>query len=462
VQYHVGTITAGEPASVSTFVGFSASLTATETGGTPPLTYQWYKGTAALTDGNELSGSSTTTLTIYPAATNDAGSYRIVVSNGGGSVTSQVATVTVLTPPPHSFVGYSNQIYVQNFNSLPDPGSNSVNSINNPGDPGSINGIAYSLANPFDFAYPVTSSSYVGGLGLSNTMPGWYGAADLLYPGVGGITRFGAQDGDQTTGGVIDFGPNDSNGIKGTNRALGLLSTGTTGATSFALKLVNTSTNTLNYISLSFVGELWHNGTGTRLMSFGYTLDPTAANFVLTSESVSNNPNAVLVSNLFFSFPVATVVTTVDGTQPANQTNLVADNVALATPWAPGGALWLIWAINYYGSGGGNGYAIDNLNFYASSTTNVVALAAPKLTGVTYAPIGTNGTTAGLQFSFVSTPGQSANFTVWSTTNLPLPLVQWQNLGNPTEVSLGNYSFIDTNAAKAPARYYQVTGAVSP
>ncbi len=188
---------------------------------------------------------------------------------------------------------------------------------------------AYSLANPFDFAYPVVTSSYVGGLGLANTMPGWYGAADTLYAGVYGITRFAAQDGDQTTGGVIDFGPNDSGPLLGTNRALGLLSTGTTGSTTFALKLVNETTNSITNVSLSFTGELWHNGTTARVMSFGYTEDPTAANFVLTAESITN---AVLESNLFFSFPTASVVTTVDGTQSSNQVALATNDMALAAP----------------------------------------------------------------------------------------------------------------------------------
>ena len=455
VKYHVATITAGQPQSVTTFVGLSASLTATQAGGTPPLTNQWYKGGTPLSDVNEFSGSAGNTLTINPVGSGDAGSYKLVISNGGGSVTSQVATVTVLVPPPHSFVAYSNQFYLQTFDSLPDPGSNSVNSINNPQDPGSIAGLSYSLANPFDFAYPVINSSYVGGLGLSNTMPGWYGAADMLFPGVDGISRFGAQDGDQTTGGVIDFGPNDNNGVNGTNRALGLLSTGSTGSTTFALKLVNQSGSPLNYISLSFIGELWHNGTGSRVMSFGYTLDPTASDFLLTAESISN---AVPVSNLFFSFPTAPVVTTVDGTQPGNQIDLGTNNLALASPWTPGGALWLIWSIDFYGSGSGNGYAIDNLNFYAASN----ALAAPTLSGVTFNGSGTSGTNAGLQFSFTSTPGAAADFTVWSTTNLALPLPQWQNLGHPTEVSFGTYSFLDSQATNQPQQFYQVTGSVSP
>lgn len=454
VHYHLPTITAGEPQSVTTFVGLTTSLTATQGGGTAPVTNQWYKGSTLLTDVNEYSGTATSTLTIGPVSSADQGSYKIVVSNGGGSATSQVATVTVLTPLAHSYVAYSNQFYFQNFDALPDPGSNSVNSINNPLDVGSINGISYSLANPFDFTYPVITSSYVGGLGLAS-MPGWYGATDTLYAGVDGITRFGAQDGDQTTGGVIDFGPNDNGSFHGANRALGLLSTSTTGSTTFALKLVNTSAAAVNSISLGFIGELWHNGTGSRVMSFGYTLDPSASSFLLTSESITN-VSTVVVTNLCFSFPTAPVVTTVDGTQSANQVVLGTNNMALASSWTPNGALWLIWSINFYGSGSGNGYAIDNLNFYAAPATNT--LTAPTLTGVAYHSTGVN---AGLEFNFVSSPGVSTNFSVLSTTNIALPLIQWQNLGNPTEVSFGHYSFLDAQATAEPERFYQIVGTVT-
>lgn len=417
VNYHLATISAGQPQSVTTFAGLGASLTASQSGGTPPLTNQWFKGSTPLTDMNEFSGTTLNTLTINPASSSDAGSYHIVISNGGGSVTSSVATVTVLIPPPLSFVGYSNQVYVQNFDSLPDPGSNSVNSINNPKDPGSIKGVAYSLANPFDFAYPVITSSFVGGLGLSNTLGGWYGAADTLFAGVDGITRFGAQDGDQTTGGVIDFGPNDGPGIKGTNRALGLLSTATTGSTTFALKLVNQSRDTLSSFSLSFTGELWHNGTGHRLMSFGYTVDPTATNFTLTAQSITN---ATLVTNLAFMFPVAPVVTTVDGTQPSNQVNLAVSNLPLASPWPAGGALWLIWSIDFYGSGSGNGYAIDNLRFSSAIPQPTLAI---QLSG---ANVVLSWSQADSGFTLQSNSSvQQANG--WSTVGQPIVLANGSN-----------------------------------
>jgi hypothetical protein len=453
VQYQLPVISAsGQPQSETTFVGLSTTVTVTPSGGTPPLAYQWYYNGAQLSDGGgangEYSGTQTSALSINPAAAGDSGPYTVVISNGGGSVTSSVATVTVLTPPAPSYVAYSNQVYTQNFNSLPDPGSNSVNSINNPMNPGSIDGIAYSLANPFDFAYPIINNNYVGGLGLSNTMSGWYGAADTLYVGVQGITRFAAQDGDQTTGGIIDFGPNDGEdgaGTLGTNRALGLLSTSTTGSTTYALKLINTSGTALNYMDLSFIGEIWHQGTGSRVMSVGYTLDPTATNFTLTAESISNS---TYIPALAFSFPTAVSVSAVEGTLPQYQTNCAAINVPLSTAWAPGTALWLIWSINYYGAGSGNGYAIDNMAFKATVGLYVPPTSPLIVTNLAYVP------GAGVSFSFTNAPG--ASFAVYYSSSAKAPLSTWLPLGSPVEGPAGTFKFTDATATSSGSRFYQV------
>ena len=473
VNYRKATITAGQPQSVTTFVGTPTSLIANNSGGTPPITNQWYKGNTLLTDGSEYTGTTASTLNIAATTTTDsATNYFIVVSNPGGSVTSSLATVTVMTPPPHSSVSYSNQIYTQNFDALPDPGTAgvaangsanasglSVNSINNPGDPGSINSVAYSLANPFDFAYPVINNSYIGGLGLAATMSGWYGAADTnLVDGVDGITRFGAQNGDQSTGGVIDFGLNDVNGgVAGTNRALGLLSTSTTGSTAFGLKLVNTSTNTLNYVNVGFIGELWRNNTAPRTMSFAYAVDPTANGFVLGPQPEATNtmpqdiPGTITVPSLCFSSPTnPTGVLVVDGTLPLNQVYLATNNMPLSSPWQPGGALWLIWSINFFGQGTGQGYAIDNLNFSAS----VSPITAPTLGVVSYSG-GASGT--GFRLNFSGSVGAAAQYTIWATTNVGLPFAAWQNLGHPSEPGAGAYLFTDSAATNKPQRFYRVT-----
>ena len=148
------------------------------------------------------------------------------------------ATFGWVTSPSQIAYTSPGAVYKQNFDSLANPGSNSVDS----GNPVTINGVTYFLANPYGLAMPISSSGNNGGLGLSNTMPGWYGLAD---PTASVGTRFGATDGDQTTGGQISFGlPN------GSNRALGLLSTSSTGYTAFGAKFINGTSQTLNCINL--------------------------------------------------------------------------------------------------------------------------------------------------------------------------------------------------------------------
>ena len=489
VSFAKPSITPGQPAPATTFVGNPTTLVANQSGGTPAVGYQWYLGKTPLTDttgefvnsSGIYTGAGSSALTINATTTADSGSYSIVYTNGAGSVTSAVATVTVLVPPAHSLVAYSNQVYIQTFDALPDPGyagvavngtaigsGVSVNSFNNPLNAGFINGVQYSLGNPFDFAYPVIPNGYLGGLGLANgatNMNGWYGVTDTnLLDGVDsfngvGISRFGAQNGDQSTGGVIDFGLNDSQGgVVGTNRALGVLSTSSTGSSAVALKLVNTSANTLNYVNLSWVGEMWRNNKAGRTLSFSYAVDPTGNSFALQSEPAYTNntpqviPGTTRVDALSFNFPANNgLILAVDGTSPVNQTNIVASNLALSTPWTPGATLWLIWSCNYYGQGTGQGYAIDNLKV-AASTTPIIA---PTLGPVSYNT--TAAGTKGLQFSFTDAAGAAAQFTTWSTTNLTLPFSQWTSLGHPTEVSPGVYQVNDAQSITNAQRFYKVT-----
>lgn len=272
------------------------------------------------------------------------------------------------TPPP-SFVPYltAGLIYTQNFDSLPDPGSTSVNTAN----PVTIDGITYSLSNPFDFAFPVSASGSDGGLGLA-AMAGWYGLAN---PSASVGTRFGATDGDQTTGGQISFGlPNSS------NRALGLLATSTTGYTAFGLRFINGTQQTLNFINLQFTGEVWRQSNLAKTLTFYYLIDPTGvANF-------TTNATAFLPA-LNVSFPVVSGDVggaAVDGTAAANQSNLAVTNQLIA-PWAPGAALWLVWEMADP-TGKAQGLAIDNLSFSASALPP--GFIAPSLTSTTYS--GTN------------------------------------------------------------------------
>ncbi len=88
-----------QPQSLSLYPNQTASF-AVQAQGNPPLGYRWRKGTTFLADNPNLIGSQTTNLTIPAVGAGDAGNYTVVVSNSIGSVTSVVATLTILPTGP--------------------------------------------------------------------------------------------------------------------------------------------------------------------------------------------------------------------------------------------------------------------------------------------------------------------------------------------------------------------------
>jgi hypothetical protein len=179
-------------------------------------------------------------------------------------------------------------------------------------------------------------------------MAGWYGTSALL-------SRFGATDGDQTTGGQISFGQ-----ASGANRALGLLATSSTGATAFGVRFINSTTTTLTKMNLQFTGEVWRQSNLPKTLQFFYFVDPTGI------APFPGSATAYLPA-LDVSFPVVAADTggvAADGTLSVNQTNLSILNQAI-TNWPPGAALWLVWQMSD-NTGKAQGLAIDNLNFSAS------------------------------------------------------------------------------------------------
>ncbi len=69
--------------------------------GTSPLSYRWQKNQADLSDAGHYSGSATAVLTINGVDGSDVASFRCVVTNAFGSVTSSPASLTLVT---NSFV----------------------------------------------------------------------------------------------------------------------------------------------------------------------------------------------------------------------------------------------------------------------------------------------------------------------------------------------------------------------
>ena len=86
--------------------------------------------------------------------------------------------------------------------------------------------------------------------------------------------------------------------------------------------------------------------------------------------------------------------------------------------------------------------------YSAATVTQAISGVAPPILG------GLSLSGGALELTFTSTP--SLTFTVIGTTNLTLPLNQWQILGYPTESPAGNYQFTDPSPATNTALFYTV------
>lgn len=82
-----------EPADLAVNLGATGKSLVFEAAGTPPLTYRWQF------NGIDLPFKTEATLPfLVPIKESDAGAYRVIVGNAGGSVTSRVAAVSVVLP----------------------------------------------------------------------------------------------------------------------------------------------------------------------------------------------------------------------------------------------------------------------------------------------------------------------------------------------------------------------------
>ncbi|MGH9688942.1 MAG: immunoglobulin domain-containing protein, partial [Candidatus Acidiferrales bacterium] len=103
-----------QPASQSVAAGQTATFTVVATG-TAPLSYQWQKDSA------NISGAASVSYTTPATVAADKGTtYRVVVSNSAGSVTSNSATLTVqsaASPSGAAVLTYHNDISRTGLNS---------------------------------------------------------------------------------------------------------------------------------------------------------------------------------------------------------------------------------------------------------------------------------------------------------------------------------------------------------
>jgi len=382
----------GQPQSQDDFSGTGTTFTVSATGNST-LSYQWQL------NGTNLANATNSSLVLPSLTSANQGTYDVLVTDATGTSESQPAILTVVF---HSLVDYSNigSIYTQNFDSLPVPGATTVDT----GNPAVINGITYALPDPADFGFPIQATGANGGLGLINTMPGWYGYGATAM-------KMGASAGDQTTGGIVSFGPTNSNA---SNRSLGLLATSTSGATAFGVGILNQTPNVLTSMSLAYTGQLWRQQTAAKSLSFLYYVDPSGTNGFAPGKAT----NALPALNVNF----ATGSKNAGGTAPLATAALAVTNQPI-TNCPPGGVLWLTWQMTN-STGSAQGLAIDNLSFSATGPQPVLSI------GVTNSAV------------ILSWPSALTGYILQSNINLSNPN-GWQNVPattppNTVTLPLGN------------------------
>jgi RHS repeat-associated protein len=203
-------------------------------------------------------------------------------------------------------------VYTQNFNSLPSTGS----------------------------TYTWTDNS---------TIAGWYAAnSGSLSFNPAGVTT-----GSTTTGNLYSFGSSGAS-----DRALGSIGSGSSNAGGFfyGVKLTNDTGVTINAITISYVGEQWRNSAAAaQTVSFQYSLSTTG---IKTGTYTS-------VPALDFTSPVTGGTSgALNGNSTANRT-VVGPVTITGIYWPPNATLWIRWSDPDH-SGFDHGLSIDDFSFRAA------------------------------------------------------------------------------------------------
>jgi hypothetical protein len=181
-----------QPTSLSVYAGRTAQFSA-KASGTPTLVYQWRKNGLNVSNGGNISGATTDTLTIANISAADAASYTLVVTNSASSgniITSAPATLTVIAAPaPGSYgnaVLTNNSVAFWRLDEIADPSTNPpayeyVGGHVGTYEVGSSNGFN-GIVGPRPSAFPgfaSTNSAAASTAGLGTT-PTWVTVPSLL------------------------------------------------------------------------------------------------------------------------------------------------------------------------------------------------------------------------------------------------------------------------------------------
>jgi len=421
-----------QPTNQVTVVGGPANFYVTATG-TAPLSYQWTFG------GARLSGATSTTLALANVQTNQGGNYAVIITNSAGSLTSAVASLTVLIPP---------WITTQPTNQMTVSGSNTSFQVQAAG------------SAPLSYQWLFNGANLAGGTGsklslnsVQTNQAGGYSV--LITNSAGSVTSIVASLAILVPP-SITLQPSNQTAIVGQNVTFQSGASGTA---------------PLSYQWLSGGTTLAGAGTTSLLLSNIQPSQAGAYSFVATNAAGAATS---IVAQLTILVPPSIT------SQPSNQTVVVGGSVNFqvsATGTAP---LSYQWLFNSTNSLGGNtntlsltnaqtsqagGYAVVITNNAGSVTSTVAMLTVGTPPSVTNPPS-----------SLTVVQGQNATFSVSASGDGPLSY-QWRFNGAPvgsssssaytvvgaTVTNAGNYDAVVSNAyGSATSIVAQLTVLVPP
>lgn len=162
--YSQAPVITSQPQSAFVYAGGSARFSV-GVAGAPPFTYQWQKNGAPLSDGANITGSTTANLVINNVSAGDATSYNVVVSNAVSAVTSDSDMLTLITPSGsyETAVVAANPVAFYQFNETGDPASYGLVALDNAGGFNGIYGNAVENGNSkYNIAGPGASDGLAG------------------------------------------------------------------------------------------------------------------------------------------------------------------------------------------------------------------------------------------------------------------------------------------------------------
>ncbi len=345
-----------QPTDLAVKVGSLATLAVTVEGA-PPLSYQWQlNGTdlvnwTNLVNGGQISGATTSVLSISNAQVANTSNYRVVITNSFGSLISSNALLTVTNVPPAIILQPINQIVVL--------GTKATNAV-----------VAIGTA-PLSYQWQMNGTNLVNGgnisgatsnvLILSNIQTNDGGGYSVTVTGPGGFVT--------SSTGVLTVASSPLITVQPTDRSVAVGSPVT-------LVVAAVGVSPLSY-------QWQFNGTDlinwTNLVNGGQISGATNSVLFISNAQVTNTSNyRVVITNSFGSVTSSNALLTVTNIPPAiiqQPTNQVVaagsavTNVVIATGTAPLSFQWQMNGTNLVNGGNISG-ATNNILILGNAQTN--------------------------------------------------------------------------------------------